>query len=44
MADDTPKPEQLVQIDYKPTKKGWMNPAVEFRKGTYIYSAVPQRL
>ena len=44
MADDTPKPEQLVQIDYKPTKKGWMNPAVEFRKGTYNYSAVPQRL
>ena len=44
MADDTPKPEQLARIDYKPAKKDWMNPTVEFRKGTYNYGAVPERL
>ncbi len=44
MSDDLPQPEKLAQIDHRPPKKGWMNPAVKFRKGTYNYSAVPERL
>ncbi len=39
MAEPTPRPEQLVQIDYQPPKKDWRDPAVEFRKGTFCYSA-----
>ncbi len=30
-----PKPEELVQIQYPTPASGWMNPAVEFRKGTF---------
>jgi Fe-S oxidoreductase len=39
-----PKPEELVQIQYKPSQPGWMDPKVEFRKGTYCYSALPKNL
>ena len=39
-----PKPEQLTQIDYRPPQKGWMDPAVEFRKGVFCYSATPKSL
>jgi Fe-S oxidoreductase len=39
-----PKPEQLVQIDYRPPARDWMDPAVEFRKGTFCYSALPKNL
>jgi len=41
MSDDTPKPEQLARIDYKPPKKDWTDPTVKFRRGTYNYGAVP---
>jgi len=41
MADDTPKPEQLIQIDYGPPGKDWMKPSVKFRRGFYNYGAVP---
>jgi len=44
MAEQTPKPEELSKIDYHPPKKGWMDPHVEFRKGTYCYSALPKNL
>jgi len=44
MADEVPKREQLAKIDYKPPAKTWQNPTVEFRKGTYNYGAVPERL
>ncbi len=39
-----PKPEELTQIDYRPGRKDWMNPAVEFRKGVFCYSAAPKNL
>ena len=39
-----PKPEELVQIQYPTPSKGWMDPAVEFRKGTYCYSALAKNL
>ena len=32
-------PEELAKIDYRPPKKDWMKPTVEFRKGTYCYGA-----
>ena len=44
MADETMKPEELIKIDYKPPRKDWMDPKVEFRKGFYNYSAVPDKL
>jgi Fe-S oxidoreductase len=40
----TPKPEQLVKIDYAPPGKSWLDPAVEFRKGTYCYSGAAKHL
>lgn len=44
MADDKPKPESLVQIELKPPTRDWMDPTVEFRKGTWNYTAVPSTL
>jgi Fe-S oxidoreductase len=31
--------DKTFKIDYTPPSKGWMEPAVEFRKGTYCYPA-----
>jgi len=39
-----PKPEELVQIQYENPPKSWMEPAVEFRKGTFCYSALAKNL
>ena len=39
-----PTPEQLVRIDYKPPQRAWMDTPVEFRKGTFCYSALPKSL
>lgn len=36
------KPEELLQIDYAPPKRDWMEPVVAFRKGTYCYAAMPK--
>jgi Fe-S oxidoreductase len=44
MADQNPSPEQLTQVDYRPSGRGWLDPHVEFRKGTYCYSALPKNL
>ncbi|MBI4199510.1 MAG: (Fe-S)-binding protein [Chloroflexi bacterium] len=44
MAEQTPKPEQLLQIDYRPPAKDWRDPTVEFRKGVFCYSAAPKNL
>src|SRR5215470_13614260 len=41
---ENPKPEQLVQIEYPATRKDWMDPAVEFRKGSFCYSALAKNL
>ena len=38
------KPEDLLQFDYDPPKKDWMDPSVAFRKGTYCFSAAPKHL
>ncbi len=39
MSDEVAAPEELLEIDYRPPKKGWMEPTVEFKKGTYCYGA-----
>jgi Fe-S oxidoreductase len=39
MSDEVAAPEELLEIDYRPPKKGWMDTPVEFKKGTYCYSA-----
>jgi len=44
MTEENPTPEQLVSISYKPPKKDWMDPSVEFRKGVFCYSAGAKHL
>ncbi len=44
MAEEKKKPEELGQVDFVPSPRGWMDPKVEFRKGTWCYSAVPDSL
>ena len=39
MPDEVSTPEELLQIDYRPPQKSWLEPTVDFRKGTYCYSA-----
>jgi Fe-S oxidoreductase len=38
------KHEELVQIDYRPPKTGWMDTPVDFRHGTYIYPGKAKNL
>jgi Fe-S oxidoreductase len=42
MAEEKPRPEELVRIDYQPPQRDWRDPAVEFRKGVFCYSATPK--
>ncbi len=44
MADETPKPEVLSKVDYALPEKAWMDPTVDFKKGTWCYSAAPKNL
>jgi Fe-S oxidoreductase len=44
MAEKHPNPEELAKISYRPPQKGWMDPHVDFRKGTYCYSALGKNL
>jgi Fe-S oxidoreductase len=44
MAGPQPKPEELVQIQYRPQRKSWLDPTAVFRKGTFCYSALPKNL
>jgi len=39
-----PKPEELSKIELRPPRKGWMETPVEFRRGTWCYSAAPKNL
>jgi Fe-S oxidoreductase len=41
MAEAIKKPEEIARIDYRPPKKEWTDPKVEFKKGSYNYGAVP---
>jgi Fe-S oxidoreductase len=42
MSEHTPKPEQLIDIEYAPPKKDWMDTRVSFRKGSFNYGAQPE--
>jgi Fe-S oxidoreductase len=44
MAEQIPKPEALAQVDYRPPRRDWRNPTVEFRRGVFCYSAAPKNL
>lgn len=45
MAEQIVRPDQLVQISYKPPhSQAWIEPRTEFPKGTYCYSAAPKNL
>jgi [DsrC]-trisulfide reductase subunit K len=44
MSEAAPRPEELVQIDYDPPPADWRDPRVDYRKGTYCYSAAAKNL
>jgi Fe-S oxidoreductase len=44
MTEKSPTPEQLLSINYKPSKKSWLDPKVEFHKGVFCYSAGAKHL
>ncbi len=45
MAEQLPSHEELVQIDFRPPRgNDWTDPHVDFRKGTYCYSAAAKNL
>jgi Fe-S oxidoreductase len=37
--DHVPKPETLAKVDFKPSRNRWMETPVDFKKGTFCYSA-----
>ncbi len=41
MAEETLRSEELARIDYRPPKKKWGDPRVQFRRGVYNYAASP---
>ena len=40
MAEAIKKPEELGRVQFQPSRKGWMDPHVGFRRGTWNYAAV----
>ena len=38
------KQEELIQIDWKPPKSGWMDTPADLRQGSYIYPGKPKHL
>jgi Fe-S oxidoreductase len=44
MSEAIKKPEELARVQFQPKPQGWMDPTVEFRRGTWNYAAVPDTL
>ena len=44
MPEAPPKPEDLLQISYDPPRGDWHEPRVDYRKGTFCYSAAAKNL
>jgi Fe-S oxidoreductase len=44
MADELPKPEELLDVEHVPPATGWMDTPVEIRKGMYCYAGNPKSL
>jgi Fe-S oxidoreductase len=42
MSDDIAEPEELSKIDYEPEAKSWMDPTVEFRRGSFNFGSNPK--
>ena len=42
MPEKEKTPEELLDITYRPPEKGWMDSPVNFKKGTFCYSAPPK--
>ena len=47
MADEVPKPEELIQIDHRqidhrPPNTDWMETPIDIRKGMYCYASNPK--
>jgi len=40
MPEEPSKPEELLKINYSPPERDWLEPAVDFKKGTFSYSAL----
>jgi Fe-S oxidoreductase len=39
MAEDKVSPQEMAQVRFDPPDRDWMDPSVEFKKGSYCYSA-----
>jgi Fe-S oxidoreductase len=44
MASKIPPPETLAAVDERLPRRGWRDPRVEFRKGTYSHAGAPKNL
>ena len=44
MSENLPKQDDLTRVDFTPPRQNWMNPAVEFKRGTFNYAALPEKL
>ncbi len=44
MSENIKKPEEMARIQFEPSAKGWMDASVDFRPGTWSYTAVPDSL
>ena len=42
MSDEHLTQEEMLNVDYTPRQKSWLEPSVHFKKGTYCYSAPPK--
>ena len=42
MAEEFPKPEELIQIDHRPPNTDWMETPTNIRKGMYCYASNPK--
>ena len=42
MADEIPKPEELIQIDHRPPNMDWMETPIDIRAGMYCYASNPK--
>jgi len=45
MSESKSKPEELVkEIDYAPQKENWLNPSIDFKRGSFNYSGNPKNV
>ena len=42
MAEEFPKPEQLIQIDHRAPSTDWMETPINIRPGMYCYASNPK--